>query len=57
MSRAQTVFFVRLKNVSDQPLVVPTANGAGEKVASLFEVYVQQGSGPWRRMNSYRPLL
>jgi HEAT repeat protein len=42
------IFFVRLKNVSDRPLIVPTGNPADEKTAPLFEVYAQQGSSPWR---------
>ncbi len=46
---AESVFFVRLKNVSDQPLTVPTGNPSDEKAALLFELYVQQGSSPWRR--------
>ncbi len=41
-------FFVRLKNVGDRPLSVPTGNPADPKAAPLFEVYAQQGSTPWR---------
>jgi HEAT repeat protein len=47
---AKTVLFVRLKNVSDQPLDVPTGNPGDEKAARLFDCYVQQGSSPWRRV-------
>ncbi len=44
----ESVFFVRLKNVSDQPLCVPTGNPSDEKATPWFEVYVRQGSSPWR---------
>lgn len=44
------VFLVRLKNVSDQPLVVPTANSPNIEIARVFDAYTQQGSSPWRRM-------
>jgi HEAT repeat protein len=47
---AKRTFFLRLKNVSDEPLSVPTGNPADEKAAPLFELYVQQGSSPWRRV-------
>jgi hypothetical protein len=46
---AGEVFFVRLKNMSDQPLSVPTGNPGNEKAAPLFEIYMQQGLSPWRR--------
>jgi uncharacterized repeat protein (TIGR03803 family) len=45
----QTVFFVRLKNVSDQPLTVPTGNSNDKKVSRFFNAFVQQGSSTWRR--------
>ena len=44
-----TTAIVRLKNVSDQSLTVPMGNPRGEKAASAFELYVQQGSSPWRK--------
>ena len=47
---AKSVFFVRLKNVSDRPLVVPTANSSSEGDDGLFDVYTQQGSSPWQRI-------
>ncbi len=47
VSRADA-FFVRLKNVGDRPLSVPTGNPAEPKAAPLFEVYAQQGSTPSR---------
>lgn len=42
--------FVRLKNVSDKLLTVPTGNPSNEGAASLFDLYVQHGAGPWRRV-------
>jgi hypothetical protein len=41
--------FVRLKNVSDRTLIVPTGNPVAENAVPLFEVFVQQGSSPWRK--------
>ena len=46
---AEREFFVRLKNVSDRALSVPMGNPDDKKAAPLFEVYVRQGSNPWRR--------
>jgi HEAT repeat protein len=41
---------VRLKNVSDRPLRVPTGNPAGEQAARLIVLHVRQGSHPWRKL-------
>jgi len=43
------VIFVRLKNESDRPLNVPTANPSDENTAALYEVFVQEGAREWRR--------
>jgi HEAT repeat protein len=40
-------FCVRLKNVSQWPLKVPTANRADAAAPRFFEVYVKQGHGSW----------
>jgi HEAT repeat protein len=40
--------FVRIKNVSDKPLAVPTGNPRDKKAPRNFELYVRQGDGPWR---------
>ena len=44
------VFFLRLKNVSQRPLRVPTGNLSKKNIAALFELYVRQAPSPWRRM-------
>jgi HEAT repeat protein len=44
-----TTLLVRLKNTSQQPLVVPTGNPRDKNAAQAYEVYVRQGTGPWRR--------
>lgn len=41
---------VRLKNVSKQPLAVPTGNPCDEGASPLFDLYAQHGAGPWRRV-------
>ena len=41
------IFFVRLKNVSDRSLTVPTGNPADAKAPLLFEAYSREGSHPW----------
>ena len=48
----QTVFFVRLRNVSDHPVVVPAGNSSSGKAGKLFDVHVQQGSSAWRRVTN-----
>jgi hypothetical protein len=41
-------FCVRLKNVSQRPLKVPTANRVDEAAPRFFEVRVKQGRGSWQ---------
>ncbi|SIO63112.1 Gloeo_Verruco repeat-containing protein [Singulisphaera sp. GP187] len=43
------VIFVRLKNESDRPLDVPTANPSDDNTAALYEIFVQEGAREWRR--------
>jgi HEAT repeat protein len=43
------IAIVRIKNTSQQPLVVPSGNPRHNNVAQAFEIYVRQGSGPWQR--------
>ena len=40
-------FCVRLKNVSQRPLTVSTANRADAAASRFFEVYVKQAGGSW----------
>jgi hypothetical protein len=40
---------VRLKNTSQQSLMVPMGNPKEEKSTQAFEVHVRQGTGPWRK--------
>lgn len=45
---ASTVL-VRLKNSSDQPLIVPTGNPRDANVAQPFALYARYGVSPWRK--------
>jgi PBS lyase HEAT-like repeat-containing protein len=51
---SRDTILVRLKNVSHQPLVVPTGNPRDEDAPRAFEIYSRQGTAPWRRA---RPLM
>ncbi len=42
--------FVRLRNVSERTLTIPTGNPCDVDVPSLFDLYVQHGAGPWRHV-------
>jgi hypothetical protein len=42
------IAFVRLKNLSDAPMSVPSGNP--KEGPLLFETYVQQGAGAWQRV-------
>lgn len=52
---ASSVFFIRLKNVSEQPISVPTGNPSNEKSPRWFEAYIQQGAQPWRQFTQTGP--
>ena len=45
-----TTVFVRLKNVSQQPMVVPACNPRDRNAAQPFELYARQGDGLWRKV-------
>ena len=40
---------VRLRNVSQESLVVPTGNPGNETAPQAFEIYARKDVGPWRR--------
>jgi HEAT repeat protein len=46
---------VRLKNVSDKVLVVPTGNPADSRKARVFELYEQREGRPWARRPWFPP--
>lgn len=44
-----TTRVVRLKNVSERPIAVPTGNPRNKNAPQFFEVQMRQGAGPWQR--------